>query len=632
VRLRASLVAVASAVVAAALATSASAATADQPKLTPAGGSTYPTEAYVLTLPAKTKLDASKVAVYENGQLVNDVQVTRPGATGAANFGVVLLIDASNSMKGKPIAGAMAAARAFEAKRNPGQQLALITFNNATHTLLNFTTDSAAIKTALARTPTLALGTHIYDAIGAADQLLRTSGIKVGAIVLLSDGKDVGSTTNPNDALNRIKDAKTRIFSVGLQSKQFDPATLQKLASDTDGTFSVATDASKLSGIFSALGYTLSNEYLVRYHSLTGPNARVHVVAKVTGYKAPATTNYKSPPLPTYTEATGSKSTWDRIIQSPTTAALVIAALVGLIGFAVYLLLRRRDQRFQQRMGEFVTLPLEERAQARREDVATTLGQSGRTFSLGGFAWYTRLERDVEIGRIRMRPAMIVALTILGGLILGVVVAAIANSPWGLLAGFAAIPVTRAVVARRVRKVRRDFGEQLPDDLDVLGSALRAGHSFVGALSVAVEDASEPSRSEFRRVVADEQLGVPLEDALKVTAMRMENRDLIQVALVARLQRDAGTNAAEVLDQVATNVRNRMEIHRLIRTLTAQGRMARWIVSLLPVFLFFAILLLNHHYLSPLWQTNLGIAAMILAGIMIVAGSLVIKRIIEIEV
>ena len=73
----------------------------------------------------------------------------------------------------------------------------------------------------------------------------------------------------------------------------------------------------------------------------------------------------------------------------------------------------------------------------------------------------------------------------------------------------------------------------------------------------------------------------------------------IQVALVARLQREAGTNAAEVLDQVSENVRNRMELVRLIRTLTAQGRMARWIVSLLPVFLFVAIYVLNREYLQP---------------------------------
>src|SRR5205823_14096787 len=113
----------------------------------------------------------------------------------------------------------------------------------------------------------------------------------------------------------------------------------------------------------------------------------------------------------------------------------------------------------------------------------------------------------------------------------------------------------RAFVKRKVKRKRDLFAEQLPDNLQVLASALRAGHSFIGALSVVVEDAPEPSRSEFRRVVADEQLGVSLDDALHVVVERMENRELEQVALVAALQRQSGGNTAEVLDRVRSEER-----------------------------------------------------------------------------
>ena len=113
----------------------------------------------------------------------------------------------------------------------------------------------------------------------------------------------------------------------------------------------------------------------------------------------------------------------------------------------------------------------------------------------------------------------------------------------------------------------------------------------------------------------------------------MKSRDVVQIALVAKLQREAGTNAADVLDQVSDNVRARLELRRLITTLTAQGRMARWIVSLLPVGLFIAIYLLNPDYLAAALDTSRSASsALICAAIMIVAGSLVIKRIIEIEV
>ena len=134
-------------------------------------------------------------------------------------------------------------------------------------------------------------------------------------------------------------------------------------------------------------------------------------------------------------------------------------------------------------------------------------------------------------------------------------------------------------------------------------------------------------------MIADEQLGVPLEDALEVVARRMDNDDLEQVALVATLQRETGGNTAEVLDRVAETIRERHELRRLVRTLTAQGRMSRWVVSLLPVGLLAVISLLNPGYLEPLFtHSDRAGCCWSLAAAMVIAGSLVIKRIVDIEV
>ena len=132
--------------------------------------------------------------------------------------------------------------------------------------------------------------------------------------------------------------------------------------------------------------------------------------------------------------------------------------------------------------------------------------------------------------------------------------------------------MTRYIVSRKVPKMRKAFEEQLADNLDVLAGAMRTGHSTMGALSVMVDSAVEPSKSEFRRVLQDEQLGVPLDDALMVMARRMHSQDAEQIALVMRLQREAGGNTAEVLDRVAEVIRGRMELRRLVEVLTAQAR------------------------------------------------------------
>ena len=190
----------------------------------------------------------------------------------------------------------------------------------------------------------------------------------------------------------------------------------------------------------------------------------------------------------------------------------------------------------------------------------------------------------------------------------------------------------RAIINRRVERQRQAFAEQLPDNLQVLASALRAGHSLVGALSVVVDDAPDPSRREFRRVLADEQLGVSLEDALEVVAERMDSRDVKQVALVAALQHETGGNTAEVLDRVAETVRERFELRRLVRTLTAQGRMSRWVLTSLPILLLVVITLLNPRYVSPLYTHSTGRVLLVAAAVMVAGGSLVIRRIINIKV
>ncbi len=628
-RTRAATALVAAAFIAAAVATTAAGAqSAADVRITQAAVSNFPDMAFVVSLAQKQPLRAAQLQVTENQNPVRDLSVAKPGAEGS---GVVLLIDASDSMTGRPIAGAMAAARAFAARRNPGQRLALITFNSTTKVVLPLTADPVAITGALAQTPKLATGTHIYDALASASNVLRDSGVSSGSIVLLSDGKDVGSTIDQATAIAAARDAKARVFAVGLRSRQYSSDALTAIASGTSGTYAEASGAAALKQVYSDLGYTLSNEYLLKYRSLAGPNVRIRVTVQVRGIPGTARAAYTSNPLPASAPTRG-LSTWDQIVRSTVTLIVIILLIVSMIGFAVFRLVYRRDRKLMRRIGQFVTLPEDDKAKQRQADVTAMLSSEERRTYSGRFGRVERLEAEIAIAGIETPLATIALLTGVGGLIFGVIVAIVLGSPVGLLTMFVAPFITNGVIKGRLSKVRRTFSDQLPDNLDVLASGLRSGHSFTGALAVCVDDAAEPAKREFRRVIADEQLGVPIDEALHVTAQRMESRDVVQIALVAKLQREAGTNAADVLDQVSDNVRARLELRRLIATLTAQGRLARWIVSLLPVVLFFAIYVLNPDYLSPLWQTTAGILGLIAAGIMIIVGSLVIKRIIEIEV
>ena len=201
--------------------------------------------------------------MFENGQPVNDLQVELPGQTpGSATVGVVLLIDASLSMQGEPIKQAMVAARAFASNRASQEQLAALFFNTGTKVGLPLTNNDGEVLAALSKTPRLAFGTHINDAVRAAVKLLDSANVDVGSIVLLSDGRDVGSVSSEADALADAKRAHARVFSVGLRSTSFSPTTLSQLARSTGGTFTIAASPASLRKIYSALSSAISNEYL----------------------------------------------------------------------------------------------------------------------------------------------------------------------------------------------------------------------------------------------------------------------------------------------------------------------------------------------------------------------------------
>ena len=112
----------------------------------------------------------------------------------------------------------------------------------------------------------------------------------------------------------------------------------------------------------------------------------------------------------------------------------------------------------------------------------------------------------------------------------------------------------------------------------------------------------------------------------------MESRELEQVALVGALQRETGGNTAEVLDRVTDTIRERFELRRTVQTLTAQGRMSRWVLTFLPISLLLLITAINPGYMHVMYATTGGKAVLVLAAISVTAGSFVIKRIVNIKV
>jgi len=619
-------IAIASAALAALVAPTLALGQGGVPTLGEAQDSEFPDRVYLYRTPEPRALTASNLDVTENGGPVSGLSVD----SGTKSSGAILLIDASNSMAGAPIAGAMEAARAFMAERRNELPVAVIAYNPEITVLTDFTTDAGELSAAVAEAPTLAEGTRIYDALIEAADIARSAGYARTTAVLLSDGHRRGVQASRADALAALNEANVRVISVGLQSPQYDPETLQSMARRTGGTYVESATPGQLEPIFTAIGQQLSNEYVVSYRSLLGPNVQAKVSAVAAGFPA-ATASYTTPALDFTARGTFERSWIDDVITSPWLMVFVIIAVLALVAFALLTASDVRKRSLRRRMAQYVTVPTEEESRLRRAEVATMLADTAQK-TVGGQRWWQRFESDVELGAFRLSPLAIAGWTIVGGIV-GSLVAAIAlQSLWGLLIGLAAPFVTRFVVSKRVGKKRKDYSEQLPDNLDVLAGAMRTGHSTMGALSVMVDSADEPSRSEFRRVLQDEQLGVPLDDAIMVTARRMQSQDTEQVALVMRLQREAGGNTAEVLDRVAEVIRGRMELRRLVDVLTAQARISRWILTGLPIFVLLSLMFTGGDFLDPMLNSLVGRIALVFAAIMVTIGSFWIKRLAKLDV
>jgi tight adherence protein B len=176
------------------------------------------------------------------------------------------------------------------------------------------------------------------------------------------------------------------------------------------------------------------------------------------------------------------------------------------------------------------------------------------------------------------------------------------------------------------------MGEQLADVLSILASSLRAGHSFLQSLDQVASEISEPSATEFHRTVSEIRLGRSIDEAMIAMADRVGSEDMRWAVMAVNVQREVGGNLAEVLDIVASTVRERAYIHRQVRVLSAEGRFSIGILMALPVGLFAYLSLINPEYVSPLFTHPIGRIFLLAGGSLMVAGFFVMRRIVKIDV
>ena len=178
---------------------------------------------------------------------------------------------------------------------------------------------------------------------------------------------------------------------------------------------------------------------------------------------------------------------------------------------------------------------------------------------------------------------------------------------------------------------RGQFEAQLGDTLTMVSGGLRAGHSVLRAIDAVAQEASEPTATEFARVVNETRLGRDLQDSLNDVSQRMKSEDFSWMAQAIEINREVGGDLAEVFDQVGETIRERTQIKGTVKALSAEGKLSAIILMALPVLLFILIGLANPKYMGSLTGHPIGWILLGIAVVMMTIGGLWIRKISDLK-
>jgi tight adherence protein B len=195
---------------------------------------------------------------------------------------------------------------------------------------------------------------------------------------------------------------------------------------------------------------------------------------------------------------------------------------------------------------------------------------------------------------------------------------------------FGCLPFVQLIRQRRIRADK--FKKQMPDGLDLVARALKAGHAFSGGLSMAAEEFDDPLGSEFSEMLDEINFGVSVSEALKNLTKRVECEEIKYFAMGVILQRETGGNLAELIQTLANLIREKFKFQGKVRVLSAEGKLSAIILAALPFLVAGWIWITNPKYLAPLVGEPFGRVLLLMAAIFMIIGIVIMKRMVSIKV
>ena len=476
----------------------------------------------------------------------------------APRFDVVAVLDTSlrDGQNAKNLEDQKRALTKYVRSLPPAIRVSIVTVGKFPTVIRDLTNERDATIVAVADLTADGDAALLDGLVLAADQF-ETIAESKKQIVMFTDGNDQSSSSTIDLVRTRLLNDGVRVDAITFSTATANTATIDLLTGSTGGQAVAATD---LKGV-------------------------VDLAARTTQWARPVTAVIATPPSPT-----------KKLLSSP----LIRYALMGLVFIAVLMAMLSLTAPGPEKLNltghksdrKGVSTPVAGLAEKMTQVADKAIAKQGRTKGINA---------SLERAGINLRPGEFVVLAVA----LGTAFGAVAVLKFGLAIGapvgiFGTLLGGKVFLAQKIKKRANAFGEQLSDTLQLLSSSLRAGQSMMQALDSVSKEGDPPASEEFRRVIVEARLGRDVVDAMKAMADRVQSEDFGWVVPAIEINREVGGDLAEVLDTVAKTIRDRADLRRQVKTLSAEGRFSAFVLLGLPVAITAIIRTSNPEYIAAL--------------------------------
>ncbi len=579
----------------------------------------------LVSVPGTAPVDLSSAVIEIDGQ---DVTATAENAADSdLRRTSVLAFDTSNSMAGAKFTQAKAAALSYLDAVPDNVYVGMVTFDSTVNVVREPTLSRDQMRATI-RSLHLAESTSLNQGVS---QAVTTSGRLGGRnILVLSDGRDT-TGTSLSDVLRKIKTSGVAVDVVALQTSGKGIDALSRIARAGRGSVIQTANPTTLTKTFEDQAKNLTRQVLVTADVPPGQktDGDVGVTISAGGQEwtdSAYTTVREKRVIDAARSGPVAAPTSAFTLTTPMLAGAVSAVGLGILGIVLAMSMRTRPETtsVEDQIGAYGASGKRRAGKPKSAPPSTSFTGAATARATEVLAANRSLEAKIakrlEGAASSLRPAewlllhgaltvvtALVFLLISGGNLVLLLIGLVAGAwlPWFFL-GF-----------KQKRRIKA-FQAALPDTLQLMAGSLSAGLSLAQSTDTIVREGGEPITSEFKRVIVESRLGVPLEDAMEGVADRMDSRDFEWVVMAIRIQREVGGNLAELLLTVAATLREREYIRRHVRALSAEGRLSCYVLGGLPPGFLGYLALSKWDYVKPLFTTPIGYA--LLGGMCVLLG------------